>query len=64
MVAVGDPGGKNLQLAEFADGSDAAEVESSLAGELLNARLKISDQWSVGSGQWSVMTTSFAKATI
>jgi hypothetical protein len=44
VVAVGDPFGKALEFPEVADGGDAAEVESGLAGEVLDAGWKISGQ--------------------
>jgi hypothetical protein len=50
-MSVGDPCGKRFDLAKFADGCDAAEIESGLAGQLLDAGWKISGQWLVISGQ-------------
>ena len=46
-----DPGGERFEFAEFADGGDAAEIESGLASEVLDAGWKSSGQWLVGSGQ-------------
>lgn len=56
MTARADPRGKSLKFAEFADRSNAAEVESSVAGELLDAGWKSSRQWLVIGGQFSAVS--------
>ena len=46
-----NPLGEGFEFAEFANGGDAAEVESCLAGEVLDAGWEVSGQWLVFSGQ-------------
>jgi hypothetical protein len=46
-----NPFGKNFEFAKFADGGDAAEIKSGLAGEVLDAGWEVSGQWLVVSGQ-------------
>src|SRR5580698_1734760 len=49
MFSIGDPGGKDVEFAEVADGSNSAEIESGIAGALFDAGWKVG--WQVGSGR-------------